>query len=86
MCPPTERSTNSKVPYAEALKKAHPDMLVGAVGMIVEPEQAEEILQSGKADVVFLAREMMRNPHWPIHAAKKLGAPVQRSVQYDRGF
>ncbi|KAI0324471.1 FMN-linked oxidoreductase [Cubamyces sp. BRFM 1775] len=75
-----------QVPYAEALKKAHPDLPIGAVGMITEPEQAESYLREGKADVVFLAREFIRTPHWPILAAEKLGAAVKPANQYERAF
>ncbi|KAJ8488486.1 hypothetical protein ONZ51_g3512 [Trametes cubensis] len=75
-----------QVPYAEALKKAHPDLPIGAVGMITEPEQAESYLREGKADVVFLARELLRNPHWPIIAAEKLGAAIKPANQYERAF
>jgi 2,4-dienoyl-CoA reductase-like NADH-dependent reductase (Old Yellow Enzyme family) len=45
------------------------------VGMITEPEQAETILREGKADIIAIAREMMCNPYWPVHAAKTLGLP-----------
>jgi 2,4-dienoyl-CoA reductase-like NADH-dependent reductase (Old Yellow Enzyme family) len=48
----------------------------GAVGMVTEPKQAEEILAEGSADVVLLARELLRNPHWPLHAAYELGEDV----------
>ncbi|KAI8981391.1 FMN-linked oxidoreductase [Trametes punicea] len=75
-----------QVPFAEALKKAHPDLPIGAVGLITEPEQAESYLRDGKADVVFLARELIRTPHWPILAAQKLGVAVKPANQYERGF
>lgn len=75
-----------QVPFAEALKKAHPDIPIGAVGLITEPEQAESYLKEGKADAVFLARELIRNPHWAIHAAQKLGAAVKPANQYERGW
>ncbi|EIW64211.1 FMN-linked oxidoreductase [Trametes versicolor FP-101664 SS1] len=75
-----------QVPFAEALKKAHPDIPIGAVGLITEPEQAESYLKDGKADAVFLARELIRNPHWAIHAAQKLGAAVKPANQYERGW
>ena len=54
--------------------------------MITEPEQAESYLREGKADVVFLARELLRNPHWPIIAAEKLGAAIKPANQYERAF
>lgn len=58
----------------------------GAVGLITEPKQAEEILQNGRADLVFLARELLRDPYWPRTAAKELGAYIQPAVQYERGW
>jgi len=75
-----------QVPFAEALKKTYPDYPIGAVGMITEPEQAESYLQEGKADVVFLARELLRTPHWPLFAAQKLGVAVKPANQYERAF
>ncbi|KAF8807812.1 NADH:flavin oxidoreductase/NADH oxidase [Phlegmacium glaucopus] len=75
-----------QVHFAEALKKAHPDMIIGAVGLITTPIQAESYLQNGQADVVFLARELMRNPHWPILAAKDLNVKVKAANQYERAW
>lgn len=72
--------------YAEGIKQAHPDMPVGAVGLITEPKQAEEYLQSGKADVVFLARALLRNPHWPLYAAQELGVSIKPANQYERAW
>jgi len=43
------------------------------VGLIVKPDQAEEILQKGEADFILLARELLRDPHWPLTAARALG-------------
>jgi len=60
------------------------DIPVGAVGLITQPTQAEHILATGQADAVFLARELLRHPYWPLHAARQLGAEVQWPVQYDR--
>jgi len=56
----------------------------GAVGLITEPEQAEEIVASGKADAVFLGRAVLRDPYWPLHAARALGAEVNWPNQYLR--
>jgi 2,4-dienoyl-CoA reductase-like NADH-dependent reductase (Old Yellow Enzyme family) len=61
-----------QVPFAESIR-AQGQIATGAVGMITEPKQADEIIRSGKADMVLLAREMLRVPYWPIHAAKALG-------------
>lgn len=56
----------------------------GAVGMITAPEQADQIIRTGQADVVLLAREMLRNPYWPLHAAEVLHKPGRWPVQYER--
>lgn len=72
--------------FAEALKKACPELPIGSVGLITDPHQAESYLQSGKADVVFLARELIRNPHWPIFAAQELGVVAKPANQYERGW
>ncbi|KAF7340125.1 putative NADPH dehydrogenase C23G7.10c [Mycena venus] len=74
------------VPFSEAIKKAHPSLIVGAVGMISDPVITESYLKDGKADVVFLARELMRNPHWALAAAKTLGAKVKAANQYHRAW
>src|SRR6202035_4635594 len=56
-----------QVPFAERIRR-ETGILTGAVGMITEPRQAEEIIASGQADVVLLAREFLRDPYWPLHA------------------
>jgi 2,4-dienoyl-CoA reductase-like NADH-dependent reductase (Old Yellow Enzyme family) len=56
----------------------------GAVGMITAPEQADQIIRMGQADVVLLAREMLRDPYWPLHAAEALHQPGSWPVQYER--
>lgn len=76
----------AQVHFAEALKKAHPALPVGTVGLITGPLQAESYLKSGQADVVFLARELIRNPHWPLTAAKALNFPLKAANQYERGW
>lgn len=58
----------------------------GAVGLITEPQQAEAIVESGQADMVLLARAMLRDPYWPLHAARALGVRPERPVQYGRAF
>ena len=65
-----------QVPYAERLKK-DADILSMAVGLIVHADQAEQILQEGKADLIALARELLYNPNWPMDAAQKLGVDPQ---------
>lgn len=72
-----------QVTWAEQVKKGA-DIKTGAVGLITDPHKAEEILQSGQADAIFLARELLRDPYWPLHAAKKLGVDVPWPLQYER--
>ena len=63
-------------------------LATGAVGMITEPMQAETILRTGQADVVLLARELLRDPYWPLHAAKTVHADREAPLpnQYERAF
>ena len=56
----------------------------GAVGLITEAAQAEAIVASGQADAVLLARELLRNPTWPLQAAQELGAEIAWPNQYLR--
>ncbi|HEX2607476.1 MAG TPA: NADPH dehydrogenase NamA [Flavisolibacter sp.] len=72
-----------QVPFAEQIKQ-EAGILTGAVGLITNAEQAEEILQKGQADLIFLARQLLRDPYFPLHAAKELGAEVEWPVQYER--
>jgi 2,4-dienoyl-CoA reductase-like NADH-dependent reductase (Old Yellow Enzyme family) len=55
-----------------------------AVGLITDAEQADAIVRSGQADMVFLARQLLRDPYWPLHSAKALGARATWPVQYQR--
>ena len=71
-----------QVPFAAAVRAA--GVPSGAVGMITEPRQAEAILAEGSADVVLLARELLRDPHWPLRAAAELGADGAWPDQYVR--
>ena len=70
-----------QVSFAETVRR-EAAVLTGAVGMITTPEQAEGILATGQADAVLLARELLRDPHWPIHAARKLGVEIHIPNQY----
>jgi 2,4-dienoyl-CoA reductase-like NADH-dependent reductase (Old Yellow Enzyme family) len=72
-----------QVPFAKAIRE-QAQIATGAVGMITEAEQAEQIIVEGKADAVLLARELLRDPYWPSHAAKVLGADIEWPVQYAR--
>jgi 2,4-dienoyl-CoA reductase-like NADH-dependent reductase (Old Yellow Enzyme family) len=57
----------------------------GAVGMISAPGMAEDILASGKADLIVMARAFLNDPYWPLHAAKALKAKIPWPPQYVRG-
>ena len=72
-----------QVPFAEAVRR-EAGIATGAVGMITEPEQAEAIVAEGKADVVLLAREMLRDPYWILRAASILDAEVRWPEPYLR--
>jgi 2,4-dienoyl-CoA reductase-like NADH-dependent reductase (Old Yellow Enzyme family) len=72
-----------QVPLAAAVRRETP-IATGAVGLITEPAQAERIVAGGEADVVLLAREMLRDPYWPLHAARALGDDVAWPPQYER--
>lgn len=72
-----------QVPFAERVR-SETGIPTGAVGMITEPEHAEKIISSGSADAVFLARALLREPHWPLRAANELGADIRWVDQYAR--
>jgi 2,4-dienoyl-CoA reductase-like NADH-dependent reductase (Old Yellow Enzyme family) len=72
-----------QVPFAERVRK-EAGIATGAVGMITEPAQADTIIRSEQADIVLLAREMLRDPYWPLHAAQTLGQKIGWPVQYLR--
>ncbi|MDQ6599556.1 NADPH dehydrogenase NamA [Bacillus salipaludis] len=74
-----------QVKFAETIKN-EAGIDTGAVGLITTPIQAEEILQNDRADLVFLARELLRDPYWPRTAAKELGIEIETPVQYKRGW
>ncbi|HVZ29666.1 MAG TPA: NADH:flavin oxidoreductase/NADH oxidase [Asticcacaulis sp.] len=73
---------NYQVPFAERIKAT--GMTTFAVGLITEAQQAEDIVASGKADLVALARGMLYDPRWPWRAAAQLGAQVEAPPQYWR--
>ncbi|KAG8731892.1 hypothetical protein FRC10_001369 [Ceratobasidium sp. 414] len=75
-----------QVPFAERVKREVPDIVVGSVGLITTPRQAENILQDGQADVVLLARELLRHVDFPIYAAQELGVVVKPANQYERAW
>jgi 2,4-dienoyl-CoA reductase-like NADH-dependent reductase (Old Yellow Enzyme family) len=74
-----------QVPFAEAIRR-QADMLTGAVGMITDAAQADTILTTGQADLIFLAREFLRDPYWPRRAAQELHAKIEPPVQYQRAW
>jgi len=74
-----------QVPFAERIRR-ETGLLTGAVGLITEPEQAAKIIREEQADLVLLAREFLREPYWPIKAAKALKSSVTVPVQYGRAF
>ncbi|HEY3418127.1 MAG TPA: NADH:flavin oxidoreductase/NADH oxidase [Armatimonadota bacterium] len=72
-----------QVPFAERIRR-EADLATAAVGLIREPTQADEIIRRGQADLVLLAREMLRDPYWPQHATRHLGVSAPRPIQYGR--
>ena len=72
-----------QVPFAETIRR-EAGVATGAVGLITRPEQADAIIRNGQADVVLLARELLRDPYWPLHAADTLGQKVPWPPQYLR--
>lgn len=74
---------NYQVPFAEQIKR-ETGILTGAVGLLTEAAQMEEIISTGKADVVLIARESLRDPYFPLHAAQELGVDLKWPVQYER--
>lgn len=60
------------------------EILTGTVGMVTEPVQADHIIRTGQADIVLLAREMLRDPYWPLRAARELGHEASWPAQYLR--
>ncbi|MBA3825953.1 MAG: NADH:flavin oxidoreductase/NADH oxidase, partial [Ktedonobacterales bacterium] len=72
-----------QVPFAARVR--HESAIpVAAVGLITEPAQAEAILRDGQVDLIALARELLRDPHWPLRAARELGADIAWPKQYER--
>ena len=74
-----------QAPFAERIRR-EAGIPTAAVGLITTPAQAEEIVATGKADVILLAREFLRDPYFPLHAAKTLGAQIIAPKQYSRAW
>jgi len=72
-----------QVPFAARVRR-ETGAATGAVGLITTPEQADAIIRDGEADCVLLARQLLRDPYWPMHAAQALGAPLPWPAQYLR--
>ena len=80
-------SPGYQVPFAERIRR-EAGIATAAVGMITEPVQADDIVSQGKADLVLLAREMLRDPHWPLSAARRLkrSGQITPPIQYARAW
>lgn len=74
-----------QVEFASRIRK-EAGIATGAVGLITEPRQAEDIVANGQADMVLLAREELRDPYWPRRAAKELGVEISAPPQYQRAW
>ena len=74
-----------QVPFAARIRR-EAGIATGAVGMITEPAQAETIVAEGQADIVLIAREQLRDPYWPYHAAKAAGITLPPPDQYRRAW
>jgi len=74
-----------QVPFAEKIRHGA-DIATAAVGFITEPKQADDIVRNGQADVVLLARQFLRDPYWPAHAARTLGYKITPPNQYARAW
>ena len=72
-----------QVSFAERIRR-ETGVPTGAVGLITTAEQANAVIREGQADIVLLARQLLRDPYWPLRAAKALGAPAHWPVQYLR--
>jgi 2,4-dienoyl-CoA reductase-like NADH-dependent reductase (Old Yellow Enzyme family) len=72
-----------QVPFAAAIRR-EVKIPTGAVGLITDPHQAEQTLVCGEADAIFLARQMLRDPYWPLHAARALGEDIPWPAPYAR--
>jgi 2,4-dienoyl-CoA reductase-like NADH-dependent reductase (Old Yellow Enzyme family) len=72
-----------QVPFARRIRE-DAQILTGAVGMITSPAQAEQIINTGQADAILMAREFLREPYWPLRAAHELRESVSWPMQYLR--
>jgi 2,4-dienoyl-CoA reductase-like NADH-dependent reductase (Old Yellow Enzyme family) len=72
-----------QTPFAARVRR-EAGVMTAAVGLITAAAQADQIITTGQADIVLLARQELRDPYWPLHAAKKLGVELEWPVQYER--
>lgn len=72
-----------QVPFAEQIRR-ETGAITAAVGIITRPEQAEDILAQGQADIINMGRELLRDPYWPLRAAEVLGTEIEWQPQYLR--
>ena len=72
-----------QTPFAERIRR-EAGVATGTVGFITTPAQADHAIRSGQADCVLIARELLRDPYWPLRAARELGHPIKWPVQYLR--
>ena len=72
-----------QTPFADQIRR-EAKIMTGAVGMITSPTQAEHVVGTGQADAVIIARELLRDPYWPLRAASEIGQPISWPVQYLR--
>jgi len=76
-----------QLPFASTIKRKIKDhLLIGTVGMITNPHQAETILVNGDADLIFIGRELLRNPYFPLEAAKQLRSQIPVPKPYELAF
>jgi 2,4-dienoyl-CoA reductase-like NADH-dependent reductase (Old Yellow Enzyme family) len=73
-----------QIPFSAAIR-SRTGIATGAVGLIYSPDMAEQVIANGQADIVIMARAMLNDPYWPIHAAKALKTKAPWPKQYERG-
>ena len=74
-----------QVPFAERIRR-EAGIATGAVGLITDAKQAQDILDRGEADLIIMARELLRDPYFPRRAAKELGVKIEPPAQYLRAW
>ncbi len=72
-----------QIPFAEIIRKETGLPVIGG-GLVTEPQAAEALIFDGRVDLLFLGRELLRNPYWPLHAARRLGIAVDWPEPYER--